>query len=55
MLYHVGESQHTQNIQINKVIGKNEKKKSYFMEKIKRPFWPTEYFLQLSAEGHAII
>ena len=25
MLHHAGDSQHTQNIQINKVIGENEK------------------------------
>ena len=33
MLYHIRESQHNQNIQINKVIGKNEKCVFYFMEK----------------------
>ena len=33
MLYHLGESQHTQNIQINKVTGEN--KVFYFMEKTK--------------------
>ena len=32
MLYHAGDSQHTQNIQVNKVIGENEKRASYFME-----------------------
>ena len=31
--YHVGDSQHTQNIQINKVIGENEKCVFYFTEK----------------------
>ena len=33
MLYHTGHSQHTQNIQINKVIGENEKYVFYFMGK----------------------
>ena len=33
MLYHVGDSQQTQNIQINKVTGENEKCAFYFMEK----------------------
>ena len=34
MLYHAGDSRHTQNIQINKVIGENEKCVFYFMEKL---------------------
>ena len=38
-----GNSQHTQNIQINKVIGENEKCVFYFTEKTKRTFWPTQY------------
>ena len=38
MLYHVGDSQHTQSIQINKVIGENEKYVSYFMEKNQTDF-----------------
>ena len=33
MLYHVGDSWHAQNIQINKVIGENEKCVFYFMGK----------------------
>ena len=37
------DSWHTQNIQINKVIGKNEKCVFYFMEKTKWTFWPTQY------------
>ena len=40
----MGDSQHTQNIQINKVIGENEKCASYFMEKTIQTFWPTQYF-----------
>ena len=32
----MGDSQHTQNIQINKVIGENEKCVFYFMEKPNR-------------------
>ena len=41
MLYHVGNSQYTRNIQINKVIGENEKCVFYFAEKNTRTFWPT--------------
>ena len=33
MFYHTGESPHTQTIQINKVIGENEKRVFYFTEK----------------------
>ena len=33
MLYHMGDSWHTQNIQINKVIDENEKCIFYFTEK----------------------
>ena len=36
--YHAGDSQHTQNIQSNKVIGENEKCIFYFTEKPYRPF-----------------
>ena len=43
MLYHMGDSRHTQNIQINKVIGENEKCVFYFMEKIMQSFWPTQH------------
>ena len=42
--YHVGESRHTQNIQINKVIGENEKCVFYFIENSKWIFLPTQYF-----------
>ena len=49
MLYHVGESWHTQNIQLNKVIGENEKCVFYFMEKTHKTFWPTQY--KVGAEG----
>ena len=42
MLHHAGGSQHTQNIQINKVIGENEKCVFYFMEKTKQTFWSTQ-------------
>ena len=34
MFYHAGDSLHTQNIQINKVIDENEKFVFYFMEKL---------------------
>ena len=47
MVYHVGDSRHTQNIQINKVIGGNEKCVFYFTEKNQQQttgtFWPTRY------------
>ena len=33
MLYQAGDSQYTQNIQINKIIGKNEKCTFYFTGK----------------------
>ena len=42
MLYHVGDSRHTQNIQINKGIGDNEKGVFHFMEKTIRTFWPAQ-------------
>ena len=35
-------ARHTQNIQIKKVTGENEKCVFYFMEKTKRTFWPTQ-------------
>ena len=38
MLYHAGDRQHAQNIQINKVIGENEKGVFYFTEKTKLTF-----------------
>ena len=44
MLYHAREGQHTQNIQINTVIGENEKCGFYFTEKIKLFGQPIEYF-----------
>ena len=37
------DSQHSQNIQINKVIGENEKYVFIFTEKTKWTFWPTQY------------
>ena len=47
MFYHVGNSQHTQNIRINKVIGENKNCVFYFTEKIKWTFWPTQYTFSL--------
>ena len=38
-----GDSLHTQNIQINKVTGDNEKCVFYFTEETIRTFWPTLY------------
>ena len=42
MLHHAEDSQHTQNIWTNKVIDEHEKCVSYFMEKTKQTFWPTQ-------------
>ena len=39
----MGDGQHTQNIQINKVIGENENRVFYLMEKNIRTFWLTPY------------
>ena len=47
MLYHMGDSQHTQNIQINKVIGKNEKCVFHFMEKTYGLFGQPNNYLHL--------
>ena len=41
-LHHAGDSQHTQNIHINKVTGENEIHVFYFMEKTIRTVWPTQ-------------
>lgn len=38
------DSQYTQNIQMNEVIGENEKHILYFTEKTKRAFWLAQYF-----------
>ena len=38
-----GDKWHFQNIQINKVIGENEKCNFHFTEKTKQNFWPTQY------------
>ena len=40
MFYHTGDSQHTQNIQINKVIGENEKCVFSLTAKLNRLFGP---------------
>ena len=52
MLYHMGDSQYTQNIQINEVISENEKYVFYSMEKTKLTFWANinwfSYFTTLS-------
>ena len=39
----MGDSQHTQNIHVNKVIGENEKCVFYFTAKAKWTFQPTRY------------
>ena len=42
MLYHAGGSPHTQNIQTNRIIGKNEKCVFFFFtENNIQTFWPT--------------
>ena len=43
-LYHMGDSQHTQNIQISKVIGEKEKCVFYFTVKTWRLFCPAHYY-----------
>ena len=50
MLYHVGDSQHTQNIQMNKVIVENEKCVFHFMEKHIQTFWPIQSY---TSKGYA--
>ena len=40
-LYHAGDSQHTENIQINKVIDENEKY-VFVLWKETKTFWPTQ-------------
>ena len=44
MFSQAGDSRHTPNIQINKVIGENEKYVLYFTEKSKWTFWPAQQF-----------
>ena len=42
-LYHEGDGRHSQNVQINKVIGENENSIFLFYRKTARTFWPTRY------------
>ena len=46
-----GDSWRIQNIQINEVIGENEKCVFYFMGKTKQTFWPTQYNTLREIEG----
>ena len=46
MLHYARNSQHSQNIQINKVIGESEKCVFYLTEKNIWAFWPTQYMLE---------
>ena len=46
MLHYARNSQHSQNIQINKVIGESEKCVFYFLEETKQTFWLTKYLAQ---------
>ena len=54
MLYHVGDSRHAQNIQINKVIGENEKCVFYFLEKYIWMFWPARYFREYGLRDNSV-
>ena len=45
MFHHAGDSQHTQHIQINKVIGESEKCVLFDEKKPIQTFWPTQYYL----------
>ena len=49
VLSHAGDSQHTQNIQINEVTVDYEKCVFYFTEKTERTFWPTQYKVRQDA------
>ena len=51
MFYHVGENRHTQNIQVNKVIGGNEKCAFYFMKKIPTDFLASPIVCLLEVES----
>ena len=46
MLRHAGDTRHTQNIQINNAIGKNEKCVFYFMEKNHTDFLANPILMQ---------
>ena len=54
-LYHVGDNQHTQNIQNNQVIGENEKVSFIILDKTKQTFWPPQYITILLLHGDYII
>ena len=54
MLYHAGDSQHTQNIQISKDIGENKKCIFYFKKKTKQTFWPTQYLQDSPCYWHIL-
>ena len=41
----MGNTQCTQNIQVNKVLGENEKWDVYFKDKSERTFWPTQCYV----------
>ena len=47
----MGDTWHTQNSQISKVIGENEKHDFYFTEKTEWTFWPTQYIDSSRAES----
>ena len=49
-IYHMGDSQHTQHIQMSEVTGENEKRVFHFMERNIRTFSPTQY----SATSHTL-
>ena len=47
MSYHVGDSRHTQNIQIHKVIRENKNMSFILQKKTIQAFWPNQYFSSL--------
>ena len=55
MLFHAGDSQHTQNIQINNVTGENEKCVFILWKKITQTFWPTQYVTSKESHIHFLV
>ena len=52
----MGDSQHTLNMQINKVNGESEKCVFHFMEKTERTLWPTQcIYNNLQMDEHLIL
>ena len=55
-VHHAGDCRHAHNIQINKVIGENEKCVFYFMEKNHRNIFgqPNKTFMEIQVREHSI-